>query len=72
MKDKLQTKQKGNSGGRLNKVAARSFSRRAFLKGALATAPLLFVGPSPLRPKVAGIVPWQGGKRKSTKAQMVS
>jgi hypothetical protein len=53
MKDKLQAKQKGNSGGRLNKVAARSFSRRAFLKGALATAPLLLTGPSPLRPKVA-------------------
>jgi hypothetical protein len=53
MKNKLRTKQRRNSGGGLNRVAAKSFSRRTFLKGALATAPLLLVGSSLLRPKVA-------------------
>lgn len=54
MKKNFQRKHKGGFGETLEGALSRPFGRRTFLKGALATAPVLLVGPGLLTPREAG------------------
>lgn len=51
MKQIVQSDEEASNEGRSAEISRRVLGRRAFLKGALATAPLLIAGPTLLLPK---------------------